>query len=233
MRPYTFHIIIALLTFGVGSLIAFQFYFQNKTNQSFNENKEVLINSQNKTDGKSIKESEQNSYPVCNDKAVLSLWNGLKTDRKYEKWKKTFEDESNCLEKMFKLKPFDLNDDGRNEFIIRGDDIGFCGATANCDFWIYRKVGEKYHRILSGYSYLDGRDIFSQIKKSRTNKFKDILLEVRVLRNAHAYRLYKFNGKNYKEERCNIIQWDELKTEEKNKTMSCREFERNNPKLDF
>jgi hypothetical protein len=233
MCRYRFYILICLFTFGISSLITFQFYFQDKINETSEEIEEVSINLQEKIDTNSIKESEQIINPVCTDKVVLSLWNELKTDKKYEKRKEVFEDESNCLEKMFEVEAFDLNGDGKNEFLVRGDDIGFCGATGNCDFWIYRKISKKYQRILTGYSYLDGRDILSQIKKSKTNKFKDILLEVRIQRNAHAYRLYKFDGKIYKEKSCNINQWNELNPEEKTKIISCRKFERKNYKLDF
>lgn len=233
MRRFTFYILVAVLAFGVGSLITLNFYFQNDAGEITNES----INSEEHSDAipefSDVSSNKDNKeiYPVCTNKVVLSLWKDLKTDKKYEKWKEVFEDESNCLEKMFKVETFDLNADGKNEFLVRGNDIEFCGATCNCDFWIYRKSGEKYYKILSGYSYLDNRNIFSQIEKSRNNKYKDILLEVRVQRNAHAYRLYKFDGKQYRERKCSINQWNELKPEEKIKTMTCREFEKRNYKI--
>jgi hypothetical protein len=235
MRRYTFYIFTALLTFGISFSFVLIYYFQSKVPENRIKTTDKLVNYEDKTNENftSPADSGKESSFGCKDEIRKYLWSELKTDKKYGKWKNIFEDESNCSEKMFKVEAVDLNNDGKDEFLVRGDDAGFCGATANCDFWIYRKIGEKYHRVLSGYSYLDGRDISSQIKKSKNNKFKDILLEVRVERNAHAYRLYKFDGKKYKEKRCRIDQWNELEPEAKSKIVSCRTFERNNYKLDF
>lgn len=221
MRRFAFYGFIALLTFGVGSFIAVNLCFHYKQEKTSSEKLQTLEKPQNPI---SMKETKPNISPVCTDEVLLSLWNDLKTVDKYEN--------RNCLKEMFNVEAFDLNSDGKKEFLILGD-IGFCGMSGNCSFWIYRKFGNKYQNILTGYSYLDGRDIFSQIKKSRTNKFKDILLEVHLFRGAHAYRLYKFDGKNYEDERCRVHQWNEAKPDEKIKIMTCKEFEKSNYRLDF
>ena len=235
MRRFTLYILVALLAFGIGLSFVLIFYFQNRNNENINKISEISINYPNKSNSelKLSTDLPKENFSICKDEIRLFIWNELKTYEKFKKWQEKLKDANNCLEKMFEIKIFDLNKDGKNEFLIRGDDMSFCGITGNCDFWIIEKANGEFRTLLSDYSYLDGQDVFSQIEKSKSNKYKDILLEVRVQRNAHAYRLFKFTGKKYKESKCEIHQWNELNPEQKTKVITCKEFEKVNYKLDF
>lgn len=237
MRRFIFYISVGLLTFGVGCFLAYVFQYCYVSEES-TINKKVLPNNPKQKVGNlaalSIKGKSRLADPVCESQPLKSLWNELKKDKVFEDWlgwKKSFSEDDNCAD-LLRIEIFDLNSDGAYEFLVRGDS-SFCSMTCNCAFWVLKEKNGKFQIILSGNSYLDGRDILSQIQKSRTNNFKNILLEVRVQRNAHAYKLYKFDGKKYRERNCNIHQWNEFEPDEKTKIMNCREFEKKNYKLGF
>lgn len=237
MRRFSLYLLTASLTFGVSSILMSALYFCLIPGKKTVSEK-ITVPDKDLSGGNEAKLSAKSktrlASPVCKDQTLSSIWSELKNDEVFKDWlgwKKSFSRADKC-EELLRIETSDLNGDGVNEFLIRGDS-SFCGATCNCAFWVLRKRHEKYQIVLSGNSYLDGRNIRSQIKETKTNEFKDIELQVRVGRNAHAYRLYRFDGKKYQDRRCRIHKWNELKPEEETKIMSCRKFERENHLLDL
>ncbi|MDH3530863.1 MAG: hypothetical protein OEQ28_14965 [Acidobacteriota bacterium] len=98
--------------------------------------------------------------PFCRDKRILPVWKQIKRKVDKEQWKHAIEftgiaDCSKFLEAMY----FDLDRDGRSEILVRASCTPYCGATGNCSFWIFKKVGQSYKEILETGDYVDIVDI--------------------------------------------------------------------------
>ena len=136
--------------------------------------------------------------PFCRDKRILPVWNQIKRKVDKEQWKHAIEftgiaDCSKFLEAMY----FDLDRDGRSEILVRASCTPFCGATGNCSFWIFKKVGQSYKEILETGDYVDIVDMGDQILRTKTNGFNDILVKSHLNASDTAYSTYRHNGRKY------------------------------------
>jgi hypothetical protein len=92
----------------------------------------------------------------------------------------------------------DLNGDGRPEF-----EVGLAGRCAcgehNCSTWVFRKVRGGYELLLEG----DGFSLSPM--KSATNGYLDLLVETRDSAAAVVRTHYKFDGREYREFRSDLV----------------------------
>ena len=128
-----------------------------------------------------------------------------------------------CAE-MLEIKPVDLNADGAKELLVRGK-YDLCGATGNCNFWIFAKRGERYRKLLSSSDYFEGRELGDQIVRSKTNGYRDISVKGHITASDTSYQNYRFTGHNYVASRCVVESY--LFSMNRRQIVNCKEFERN------
>lgn len=235
MRRFILYFLVGLLTFGIGSFIAYDFY-QKNFNQVLEikpmaNTKPILsgngIDSETNTTVKTEKvvNADEKGKLFCTDKTILPIWNELKKDKDFKWYTDRIYVDVNC-EKVLKIVRMDLNNDAEKDFIIKGDDSIFCNLTWNCGFWIYQKIGNQYRKLLFGISYLDylkKEETPVQIQTSRTKGFLDVLLKEHLTGYETSFSDYKFDGQNYIETRCKV---EESDFNDKIKTLSCEEWKK-------
>lgn len=98
-----------------------------------------------------------------------------------------------------KFKAKDLNGDRHPEFLVYIEHRDFCGMGFNCDYWVFRRRGNNYHPIASGYPVL-------RVASTVTNGFRDLESQGRMgacvlpdgNQGRHIYlTVFKFTGKVY------------------------------------
>lgn len=204
MKRYTFYLLVTLLTFGIGFYFALSLSRTSDLHTS--ASLQFLNNLSKKSDFKSTfpkpfdpsqKQEEKPNKPFCSDKNILPVWNDFKKDKEFQDWLKINEQSLDCRD-LFEVKEFDLNNDGQKEILLRARNGYFCGGTGNCGFWIYKKSGKNYRKLLYSSDYIDVNKMGEQILKKKTNGYYDILLKGHLSASDTSYEFYKFNGRIYK-----------------------------------
>jgi hypothetical protein len=98
------------------------------------------------------------------------------------------------LHKNLKFELHDLNADGVSEFFLYIDDSNWCGAGANCNYWVYQKTKGGYILLIE--------DKVLRVKETKTNGYRDLSSEVPMgfcKRNVQRVDAtpYKYDGKQY------------------------------------
>lgn len=235
MKRYTFYLLIALLTFGIGCYFAFKSFWVSNSHTSASP--QFLNNLSSKSEYKSTfpkpfdpnKRQEEPAKPFCNDKNILPIWKVLLKDKHFQEQSPfSLEGKLGC-EDLLEIKRVDLNNDGNKEILVRGKNGNLCSAVGNCQFWIYEKKAGKYKKLLHETDYNDVSNLGKQILKTKTNGYSDILLKGHFTAADTTYRFYKFNGKKYKLSKdlvhaCTVCVGDNPKWE----FMTWKEFRRRN-----
>lgn len=214
MRRILFDLTIAFLAFGVGSFIAFKFYW--KAGEKPLRNEETKITTEIKTEGytgrgfatvDSTKRSNETDYEpksrkaTCGDKKLLPIWNELKKDKEFkEREKEGFYQAGDCSE-LIEVERKDLDDDGQKEFIIWGR-YDFSGATGNSVIWIYEKRNGQYKQLLQSYIYKNGDEEWFEVKREKTKGYRNLLLKGHSSGYETIERYYEFDGNRYNEIKC-------------------------------
>lgn len=229
MRRFAFYILIAVLAFGISSTIVFKFFgevknisLDNRSTENFIQNYSVpkLQKILAEAPIESIQKEESSTQPLCHDEKILPVWRELVKDKGFRDWSKGFHESINCAD-MLEIREIDLNQDGRNEIILRGKNFNLCSAVGNCAFWIYEKKGKKYKRLLYSTDYFDATELPDQARKTKTNKYFDIELAGHMSGYETLYARYKFDGKHYREGRCMI---EIYHMNDERKVLSCRKW---------
>lgn len=105
-----------------------------------------------------------------------------------------------------RIKMVDLNHAGILEVLAQST-VG-CGATGNCEFWIFQKSRDGYRLLLAGEA-----QTFT-IQKSRTNGFSDIVLGMHGSATETGLTVYRYEGGVYQEVGCYLASWTILEGEE-------------------
>lgn len=241
MRRFTFYTFVALLTFGVGSFIAFNFFWKTQTASPKPEQKpQPEISDQTRSSEtfsvdmtkspvyENTSKDDERKKPFCKDKRILPVWNLIKKDDYFQRQSGGTFFKPNCSD-MFEILNFDLNKDGNKEIILRGKSSDLCGAVGNCGFWIFEKKGKRYRKILSASDYVDITEMGEQITRRKTKGYFDILLKGHWSASDTGYYTYKFNGQKYTKNKC-LVEACVICTGDnpKWKFMSCREYEKRN-----
>lgn len=143
---------------------------------------------------------------MCNDKKLLPIWNELKKDKEFQKRADDgFYREAECSI-MLDFKKIDLNDDGKKEIVLQGNNPNLCQRD-DCLIWIFERKGSKYKQILQSSatsdaevsSYTDKRGL--TIHKAKLYGYKTIT--TKGGRSALAIQhTYQFDGNQYRKTEC-------------------------------
>ena len=204
MHRYSFYILTTLLTFGIGSFIALNLFWnsnpQTSANSEFLSNlssKPVLETTFPKPVNPSLKQEEKPVRPFCNDKNIRPIWKHLINDRDFREWSPISDERNDCKD-MLEIKRVDLNQDGNKEILILGKSLSLCSPVGNCAFWIFEKRGKSYQKLIYSNDYIDITKNGQQLQRKKTNGYFDILLKGHLSASDTSYEFYKYNGKNYK-----------------------------------
>ena len=204
MRRFSFYILIALLTFGIGSFIAFKLYWENNEQHSALQNKtkssddKIEFNSQQKNSEKEIK------Y-ICRDEIINQLEKYLNTQEfvqhvnNSQMIRDDFQNNTIDCSEIYKLRKVDLNRDGESEIIVTGNTYGLCTVRGNCELWGFRKTDNGYEQILRNewtFKY--------KILQTYTKGFADIEVDINSSNGnpSNYLNIHKFNGKLYEMKDC-------------------------------
>ena len=218
MRRYTFYILVAFFTFSLSALIVFSFF--TNAPEKIEKNTKFLLAEINgkwqfipveklpapKKDLPPPNVSKKQDIvgfqkPFCHDKRILPVWKIMQKDEyfKFQSGGKFIK--PNCSD-MFEVLFYDLNQDGKNEILLRGNSPDLCGAVGNCGFWIFEKKGKKYRKILSNADFVDITKMGNQIRREKTNGYHQIITKGHWSASDTRHSIFKFNGQKYIESKC-------------------------------
>ena len=106
-------------------------------------------------------------------------------------------EELKVLHKELKFNMHDLNADGVLEYFLYIDHRDWCGAGANCSYWVYQKTANGYKLLVE--------DKVLRVKETVTNGYRDLSSETpmgfceRNVQRVSATQ-YKYNGEKYQAE---------------------------------
>jgi hypothetical protein len=103
-----------------------------------------------------------------------------------------------------RVKFLDLDEDGTDEVIVQpfGEKTP-CGATGNCPFWVFARVGESYRLIIDSNAAAE----MYRIEPQRTNGFHDIALAIHDSAVERNIFIYQFRGARYRAAKCYDAWW--------------------------
>lgn len=218
MHRYLFYILIAFLAFSLG--LAIVFIFSTNSPEQIKKNTKFLLT---EIDGKwqfipveklptpqkgfslpKVSEEQKKVVfrkPFCRDKRILPVWKLIQKDWYFEFRSGGKFIKPNCSD-MFEVLFYDLNQDGKNEILLRGSSPDLCGAVGHCGFWIFEKKGRKYRKILSSADYVDITKMGNQIRREKTNGYHEIITKGHWNASDTRHSIFIFNGRKYIESRC-------------------------------
>jgi len=211
MRRWAFYLSVALLAFGIGSLVVFKFYWRtekpaeqteiSRTNEIDTSLTSTPVIEQDDSVSKYFKPLEE----ICAKtkcigdgtfKPLIKKWlkgENLKNEQT-SLW--TLKERQSMREEAALPSLVDLNSDAKNELILQSD----CAAVGNCQFDVFIKKEKGYSNLLSTSMV----QVFEVLQTS-TNGFKDLHLRTHDSAFESYHRLLKFNGRKYIQKKC----WDE------------------------
>jgi hypothetical protein len=162
----------------------------------------------------------------CDDPDLLPIWQAVKNDKEFRDRTSNLGATLNCAT-LLDVKRVDLNRDGNDEFLVRGNDIPLCGGTGNCLFWIFEKRRSKMNLLLAASDYVDMAEMGDQVLKSRTRGYSDILLKGHFTAAETGYYTHRFDGLRYVDSRCMYeVPNHDPRKEGSMEMITCDEFDR-------
>jgi hypothetical protein len=104
-----------------------------------------------------------------------------------------------------RVEMVDLNGDDVAEVIAQGTAKEGCSPTGNCPFWVFQKSGREYRLLVS----LPAIQTF-QIQRSRSDGFRDIVVEMHGSATQRTLRLLRYSRSKYHEAGCYHANWSVL-----------------------
>jgi len=212
MRRFAFYIVVALLTFGLGSLIASRFFWQKEEQivvHDIQESKqEISIQTQ-------IPLPQKNNFP--NEDNKCERWGEVDYQPIIKKWilGENLKNVPYCSKTGKEAKEFswinvtptltDLNSDGKNELALQSD----CSPTGNCNMEIFERTGKGYRNIFRAVH--DVQDF--SLNKSSNKGYYDIHARMHGGWNDGDMIVYRYNGKKYNPLKCFEYLYEEYKDE--------------------
>ncbi len=228
MIRYLLNIAVTLLTFTASLFITFQFYQKPPkfaAGPPVEETKWVAYFPVAQQAGEEAAETPAGK-PFCHDKKILPVWNALKRDKDFQERMEVSDGTTDCAG-MFEYKAADLNRDGQMEIMLRGKTVSFCGGVGNCMMWIFEKKGGRYSTLLATTDYVDASEMGSQIRKTRTNGYSDLLLKGHIDAGNTHHVYFNFDGKKYRQGKCLVDAYvPGSSPDPKGKLITCAEFEK-------
>jgi hypothetical protein len=108
-----------------------------------------------------------------------------------------------------RIELVDLNGDGVPEILAQGYSSRMnCGATGNCEFFVFEKTLLGIELLLDTYKG-DGSGVeLYTVEETSTHGFKDLVLTEHESAFESTLFVYKFDGKRYKKSTCYSARWD-------------------------
>ncbi len=97
------------------------------------------------------------------------------------------------------VEEVDLNRDGVAEYEVQLSSPCVCGMV-NCTIYLYRQHAGRYEALLEGAAGLG-----VELLKTSTNGYVDLLIEARETAATRSETIYKFDGKQYRENGATIV----------------------------
>jgi hypothetical protein len=139
---------------------------------------------------------------TCKDKTISVVWDQLTRTKEFWDWMNPSYENHDCSG-MFEASKYDLNDDGLKEIRIRGQYGNHCGATGNCEEWVfgYDKARKRYKLLLTSSGE------YFYVRKDTANGYKNIYITTHDSASSSYHLVYKFSGGHYKESKCWIEEY--------------------------
>jgi hypothetical protein len=212
MRYFTFYILIALLTFGIGSFVAFKFIWQ-KERQTIVQNiqepsQEINVQIQNSLPQKNEvffdKDDECKEWSDEVDyQPIIKKWLRGENFNNVPHCAKTGKEAKSSNPSNVTPTLIDLNGDGRNELALQTG----CSPTGNCDMEIFERTGKGYRNVLKSVHDVH---VFG-LNKSSNKKYRDVWATMHGGWNDGDMVVYRYNGKKYKAIKCFEYFYEEIK----------------------
>ena len=145
----------------------------------------------------------------CYDPHILPIWRELKQDSEFRARLAIIPGQYNCSE-LVEIEREDLNGDREAEFIVWGKDIKFfCGATANCNLWIFGIRNGRMKQLL------DSGGIGLEFGRKRHNGFRNVTVRFNGSSYPDSLLEYQFDGIRFRLARCydqdkqSLEKWEE------------------------
>ena len=130
----------------------------------------------------------------CYDLNIQPIWKEIRTDAEFQKLISLIPGKTDCSQ-LVEVKRLDLNRDHSDEYLIWGKDR-FCGATANCAFWIFESGRGGTTKLL------DSGGTRFEVQRARSNGFSNIVLRENGSSYPDSLLEYRFDGHEYRLMRC-------------------------------
>lgn len=201
MRRYAFYLSVALLAFGLGLFVVFEFCWKNDDLFQKTEFVELGINAQvqENVNSDEIQNSSKRNY-VCEDKLIKPVWSKIVRDESFQVYVDASEisdkETIDCAEE-FEASVIDINSDGISELAVKAKWGRFCGMYSGCWFGIFKKNSDDFENV-----FTNGNTFYFNLGKKSRYGFLDLIIASNA-GNGNSYKnIYQFNGKNYKLRKC-------------------------------
>jgi hypothetical protein len=239
MARYVLNIAVGFLAFALGSFIAIQFD-PTAAGKTLPQNAAVVRPEKPAAElnpasyfpfSEAVeKQSDRPSVPTCLDKKILPVWNLLQRDSEFkDRFAGSRGSSADCSD-MLEASFIDLNKDGEKEILLRGANFQLCSAVGNCGFWVFRKAGQSYKKILVWSDYIDITEMGDQVEKASTNGYSGLLLKGHMDASNTHYFYFRYDGQKYRQTKCMVdayVPGSNVDGNAKWKFVTCREYERN------
>jgi hypothetical protein len=145
----------------------------------------------------------------CYDPNILAIWQELKRDAKFRRALEVAPGRADCSN-LLRVELVELDGDKFDEFIVWGKDMQrFCGATGNCDVWVFDLAKDRVSKLLSS----GGIDV--EVEKSRSLGFRNLVVRFNGSSYPDSLFDYKFDGHEYRLAKCDrqdketLEKWEE------------------------
>lgn len=212
MRRWFFYILIGFSAFGLGALIAGNFFRQNESvspnaqeifeTRTFGDFRADLRRNTTETPIVEQPSIKKKSIFACKDKILSAVLNDLRKRKDFIEDLKFYLDKGeswSCEDILYVTQSVDLNGDGVNEKVVRGKNTLLCGGTGNCPTWIYKKSSGVYKRLL------ESGGVSLEVRRKLTNGYRNIFVKDHASCCTSYQTSYKFDRGNYKENQCLFV----------------------------
>lgn len=215
MRRYAFYLTVALLAFGIGLFVVFQFYWKPNKKSLVVKKVETIETVENKNNKRFLEEltdieSFEDYKFVCKDDQLKHFLLDFLKERELG----ITSDVINCS-KSLEVKQIDLNGDNKPEYIVGLWGAYSCGAKGNCPRIIYEQKGAEYKRLLFHKAALTFMP-----QKGKSNGYQNLKMIFNTAPYGAYVENYKFDGKQYKLKNC-FDEW----TDGSQEKIKCWNFE--------
>lgn len=138
---------------------------------------------------------------ACYDPTILPIWHELKKDKVFTDLLGSSSGVVNCSD-IIGIEKADLDGDGNEDFLVRGNSPHLCSATRDCGFWVFEEEVSQFRKLLASTDYVDVVGLEDPVQKSGSHGYSNLMLKGHRSANETTFRTYEYNGRQYVETRC-------------------------------